>query len=403
MSNTQKLSPQGYNIQDAPTNTNPFWDQEGGGGGGAEITIDDALSLSSRNPVENRVITQALIETQDGIPDTTGLDNRITTAEAEIEQIQTKDATQDAAITAQGARITTAEADIDALEAGKQNKLTAGANITIVGDVISSTGGGGSYTFDTTPTQGSTNPVTSGGVYTALREAEDTAINAAEDYADAIGATKQDTLTFDTQPIYNSRNPVTSSGVRAADVYNLQLAKDYADDIGDTKQDKLTAGTGIDITGNVISSTGGITWESLGTFAFSGAVSESQTRQRLSLGNNFSALKTPGNHIISMRPVSVGQYTETYIAAPLFFVSYYVPQSIVDQENVYTTASGFGTSPVTSLYNGQNALELNLVYPALSIDNSQWFLQIAAQHQAGDLPEPLENNVLYMALGHIKL
>lgn len=47
---------------------------------------------------------------------------------------------------------------------------------------------------DTTPTENSTAPVTSGGVYTAL-------------------ATKQDTLTFDTAPTDESTNPVTSGGV----------------------------------------------------------------------------------------------------------------------------------------------------------------------------------------------
>lgn len=52
-------------------------------------------------------------------------------------------------------------------------------------------------TFDSTPTQNSTNPVTSGGVYSAL-------------------ANKQNTLTFDTAPTQNSSNPVTSGGVHTA-------------------------------------------------------------------------------------------------------------------------------------------------------------------------------------------
>lgn len=49
-------------------------------------------------------------------------------------------------------------------------------------------------TFDDEPRSGSTNPVKSGGVYSAL-------------------AGKQDTLTFDTEPTYGSSNPVTSNGV----------------------------------------------------------------------------------------------------------------------------------------------------------------------------------------------
>ena len=52
-------------------------------------------------------------------------------------------------------------------------------------------------TFDTTPTQGSTNPVTSGGIYTALTG-------------------KQNTLTFDSAPQAASDNPVKSSGIYAA-------------------------------------------------------------------------------------------------------------------------------------------------------------------------------------------
>ena len=49
-------------------------------------------------------------------------------------------------------------------------------------------------TFDTVPTDGSTNPVESNGIYDAL-------------------ATKQDVLTFDSVPTLRSQNPVTSGGV----------------------------------------------------------------------------------------------------------------------------------------------------------------------------------------------
>lgn len=52
-------------------------------------------------------------------------------------------------------------------------------------------------TFDDEPTEDSTNPVTSGAVYTAL-------------------ATKQDTLTVDSAPTENSTNPVQSGGVYTA-------------------------------------------------------------------------------------------------------------------------------------------------------------------------------------------
>ena len=65
-------------------------------------------------------------------------------------------------------------------------------------------------TFDSTPTANSTNPVTSGGVKTALDGKADAAATTA-----ALAA-KQDTLTFDSTPTLNSNNPVTSSGVHVA-------------------------------------------------------------------------------------------------------------------------------------------------------------------------------------------
>ena len=65
-------------------------------------------------------------------------------------------------------------ANITALNNSKQDKLT----------------------FDTTPTADSANPVTSGGIKTALD-------------------TKQDTLTLDSEPTASSTNPVTSGGVKS--------------------------------------------------------------------------------------------------------------------------------------------------------------------------------------------
>lgn len=59
-------------------------------------------------------------------------------------------------------------------------------------------------TFDTSPTSGSNNPVTSGGVYT-MKNNLDTAIGK-----------KQDKLTFDSTPTSGSSSPVTSEGIRSA-------------------------------------------------------------------------------------------------------------------------------------------------------------------------------------------
>lgn len=67
--------------------------------------------------------------------------------------------------------------------------------------------------FDSTPTASSTNPVTSGGVYTAL---------------DA----KQDKLTFDNTPTAGSTNPVKSGGIYSA--FDVKVDKDtYNHDLGD--------------------------------------------------------------------------------------------------------------------------------------------------------------------------
>ena len=84
-----------------------------------------------------------------------------------------------------GASVTAA---INALDSGKQDALT----------------------FDQTPTSGSYNPVTSGGVANAL-------------------AAKQDTLTFDTAPTQDSTNPVTSGGVYTA---ILNAVRDAAYPVG---------------------------------------------------------------------------------------------------------------------------------------------------------------------------
>lgn len=85
-------------------------------------------------------------------------------------------------------------------------------------------------TFDTEPTQNSVNPVQSGGIYTAIQQAKTDASNALDTYAETMSETigditddisalqtsKQDTLTFDTTPTEGSTNPVTSEGIARA-------------------------------------------------------------------------------------------------------------------------------------------------------------------------------------------
>ena len=79
-------------------------------------------------------------------------------------------------------------------------------------------------TWDTTPTDGSLNPVTSDGVYDALALKQDlltwdtTPTNGSQNPVTSDGiydalAGKQDILTFDTTPTNGSQNPVTSDGI----------------------------------------------------------------------------------------------------------------------------------------------------------------------------------------------
>lgn len=75
------------------------------------------------------------------------------------------------------------------------DKPVSTAQQTAIDDAVA--GKQDTLTFDTTPTSGSTNPVTSGGVYSALEG-------------------KQDTLTIDTSVTSTSTNPVASSGIASA-------------------------------------------------------------------------------------------------------------------------------------------------------------------------------------------
>lgn len=95
-------------------------------------------------------------------------------------------------------------------------------------------------TFDSSPASGSKNPVTSGGIYSALIGKQN-----AGDYATTSAlAKKQDKLTYDSTPTSGSGNPVTSDGIYSA-LAGKQSTGDYATH-GDLssglagKQDKLT-------------------------------------------------------------------------------------------------------------------------------------------------------------------
>lgn len=135
----------------------------------------------------------------------------------------------------------------------KQNKLTAGENITIEGDVISATGGGGvSEWGDITGTLSNQTDLKAAldgkeDVGTAYTKAEtDTLLSAKADASNVYTKSQ----TYDKQEIDFNFNWVDSQLSTKAD----QLSVDAAIAIlNSVKQNKLTAGTGITIVSDVIS------------------------------------------------------------------------------------------------------------------------------------------------------
>lgn len=94
---------------------------------------------------------------------------------------------------------------------GSQNPVTSGGiyarNAEIVALITAlDTAKQDKLTFDSTPTQNSSNPVTSNGVYVAVSALQAAIV--------ALDAAKQNVLTFDSTPTLGSNNPVTSSGIK---------------------------------------------------------------------------------------------------------------------------------------------------------------------------------------------
>ena len=100
-----------------------------GGNGGSEITVDSELSTTSENPVQNKVIT-------------TELNKKANSSSVPTQLSQ---------LTADSTHRTVTDTEKSTWN-GKQNTLTAGANITINNDQISASGVGGySKHFTVTP------------------------------------------------------------------------------------------------------------------------------------------------------------------------------------------------------------------------------------------------------------
>ena len=141
-----------------------------------KYTIDSTLSGSSTNPIQNKVVYNALAGKQDKLIAGTGISISGNTISCTVSGGSgggsiTVDSTMSSTSTnpVQNKVVYTALA-------GKQDKLTAGTGISINGNTISCTvsgGGGGTVTVDSALSGTSTNPVQNKVIYTALQNKQD--------------------------------------------------------------------------------------------------------------------------------------------------------------------------------------------------------------------------------------
>ena len=194
------------------------------------LTIDPAISESSTNPVQNRAIALKLADyyTKDQIDaivaalDTLKLEpvaelptQDISTTTIYLLETETP-GTYEQYLYLNNTWVLLGSTDVDL--SNYYNKSQVDTLLLTKQSVL---------TFDNAPTNGSNNPVKSGGIYTALQGKQDTLTfdNAPTEDSDnpvksggvyAALENKQDTLTFDNAPTEDSDNPVKSGGVYAA-------------------------------------------------------------------------------------------------------------------------------------------------------------------------------------------
>lgn len=136
--------------------------------------------------------------------------------------------------------------ELNRLRNNKQDKLIAGDNVTIVGNRISASGGGGAVNS----VNGKTGDVT--------LTASDIEFSGGETVFGAISDVQGGLSILDNY-VTNDLNPRTNYSVgRADDAYSMAGgAAIGVSELQTSKQDKLTAGDNITIEGNVISASGG--------------------------------------------------------------------------------------------------------------------------------------------------
>ena len=126
-------------------------------GGGSDIVVDSALSSTSTNPVQNRVVTQALAGKQDAISDLATIRSNAAKGATALQSVPAEFVTE-SELSAKGFATTSQVS-------AKQDKLTSGSNIkTINGQSILGSGnitieGGSTIAVDSALSETSTNPV----------------------------------------------------------------------------------------------------------------------------------------------------------------------------------------------------------------------------------------------------
>ena len=139
-----------------------------------KYTIDSTLSSTSTNPIQNKVVYNALAGKQDKLIAGTGISISGNTISCTVSGGSGGSVTVDSTMSPTSTNPVQNKVVYTAL-AGKQDKLTAGTGISISGNTISCTvsGGGGTVTVDSALSGTSTNPVQNKVIYTALQNKQD--------------------------------------------------------------------------------------------------------------------------------------------------------------------------------------------------------------------------------------
>ena len=141
-----------------------------------KYTIDSTLSGSSTNPIQNKVVYNALAGKQDKLIAGTGISINGNTISCTVSGGSGGGSiTVDSTMSSTSTNPVQNKVIYSALQ-GKQNTLTAGTGISINGNTISCTvsgGGGGTVTVDSALSGTSTNPVQNKVIYTALQNKQD--------------------------------------------------------------------------------------------------------------------------------------------------------------------------------------------------------------------------------------